>query len=224
MSDIVQMVRAIVREELSRHRAPELGVVTEAFSNEDGSGPNNHQVNVKLRGSGVELQRAAVAVGRAGLSMLPRKDDLVMVAFDGGDLNAPVVLGSVYGHTTRPPQAAPLEIVYQPLDEEDSAVRRFHVELPGGNQVTLDDEKLTIKFAGTEVVVAKDGDVTVKSNANVKIESKGDVEITAQGNLALTAQQNVTVKGLSSTLEGQSGATVKGPQISLAGLTNFSPS
>jgi len=104
-------------------------------------------------------------------------------------VSAPVVLGSVYGHATRPPKAAPLEVVYQPPDDEDSAVRRVHVELPGGNQITLDDETLTIKFAGTEVVVAKDGDVTVKSNANVKIESKGDVEITAQGNLALSAQR-----------------------------------
>ena len=33
MSDLIATLRAIIREELSRYRAPELGVVTEVFAN-----------------------------------------------------------------------------------------------------------------------------------------------------------------------------------------------
>jgi hypothetical protein len=39
--------------------------------------------------------------------------------------------------------------------------------------------------------------------------------------LQLSAQQNVTIKGLSSTLEGQAEAKVKSPAVTLAGMTSF---
>jgi uncharacterized protein involved in type VI secretion and phage assembly len=223
VSQLVPMLRAIVREELTRYRMPELGVVSSSFPKLDDSGDGNHQVNVTLRGSGVELQRAPVAVGRAGWSALPRRGDLVVVAFVDGDLNAPVVLGTVYDNTLRPPKAEALEVVYQPPDDEDTALRRVHIELPGGSSITYGDDKLTVTSGGTEVVVQKDGDVSIKSAANVTIESQGDINLEATGNVSIKAQQKVTVQGLQATLEGQAAATVKGASIGINGMTSFNP-
>jgi uncharacterized protein involved in type VI secretion and phage assembly len=224
MSDLMATLRAIIREELTRHRSLELGIVTAVYPKDSSGSANNHQVNVRLRSSGVELQHAAVAVARAGLSMLPREGDLVAVAFVNGDINAPVVLGSVYDQVLQPPQADALDVVYQPPDDEDSSVRRFHLELPSGNLITIDDEKLHIESGGTELTITRDGDVAVKSAAKVTIESQGDITLEAGGNLQLSAKQNVTVKGMSTTVEGQADAKLKAPQLSLAGMTGFSPS
>jgi phage baseplate assembly protein gpV len=224
VSDLIPTLRAIVREELTRCRLPELGVVTTVFAKEDDSGNGNHQATVRLRGSGVELERAPVTADRAGWSALPREGDLVVVAFLEGDVNAPVILGTVYSDKLCPPKAAPLDVVYQPPDEEDSAVRRFHIELPGGSMFTLLDDKATIVSGGTEITVEKDGDVTVKSAGNVTIESQGDINLEAGGNVSVIAKQNATVKGLSSTVEGQSSASLKGASVSIAGISNFSPS
>src|SRR6185295_9557827 len=85
MSNLIPTLRAIVREELTRYRMPELGVVSGVFAKESDSGDGNHQVSVTLRGSGVELQRAPVTVDRAGWSSLPREGDLVVVSFLDGD-------------------------------------------------------------------------------------------------------------------------------------------
>lgn len=224
MTTLIPTLRAIIREELTRYRMPELGVVSSVFSKEDDSGDGNHQVNVTLRGSGIELQRVSVAVERAGWSALPRVGDLVVVAFLDGDLNSAVALGTIYDNTLRPPKAAPLDVVYQPPDDEDSSVRRLHLELPGGCTITYADDKLTVVSGGTEIIVEKDGDVSVKSAGNVKIESQGDISLEAGGNLTMKAQQNVSVKGMATTVEGQSSTTVKGPSISVAGMTSFSPS
>lgn len=220
MSDVVTLLRAIVREELTRHRSPELGIVTEVFPGDGGE--NNHQASVRLRSTGVELQRAPVAVGRLGLSMLPEVGDLVLLAFIEGDVNAPVVLGTLYDSERQPPQAGPLETVYQPPGNEDASVRRLHVELPSGSTLTLDDDQLQIEAGGTKVLIRRDGDVTVQSAGKVSIEADGDITLDAGGNLQLSARQNVTIKGLSSTLEGQADAKVKGPALTLAGLTSFS--
>ena len=224
MTTVIPTLRAIIREELTRYRMPELGVVSSVFAKEDDSGDGNHQVNVTLRGSGLELQRVSVAVGRAGWSALPRTGDLVVVAFLDGDLNSAVVLGTIYDNTLRPPKAAPLDVVYQPPDDEDSSVRRLHLEMPGGCTITYGDDKLSVTSGGTEVVVEKDGDVSIKSAGNVKIESQGDISLEAGGKLTMKAQQDASLAGMSTTVEGQGSATVKGPTVALNGMTSFSPS
>jgi phage baseplate assembly protein gpV len=224
MSDMVEILRALVRDELARRAAPQLGTVTSLFAHESGSSDGNHQVNVKLRDSGVELQRVPVTVSRLGLSMLPRVDDLVLVVFVGGDVNAPVVVGSLYDEALQPPEAKAEEVVYQPTDAEDSALRRLHVELVNGSVVTLDDEKLTVQLGGTTLVIHKDGDVVIEGAGKLEIKTDGDITIEAGGNLELKAQANVTVKaGAQLALEGGAAAQLKGPAVTLAGNTSFSP-
>jgi len=222
VSDLVATLRAIVRHELAALRLPELGLVTEVFSREAEGSDNNHQVNVRLQGSGLEIQRAAVATGRLGLSALPRAGDLVVVGFLEGDLNAPIVLGSLYDEERRPPVAKGDEVVYQPPEDEADGVRRLHIELPGGATLTFEDATFALVAGETEVRIAKDGDVEVKAKGNVKVEAQGDIELAATGDLKLSAQGNVTVQGLSSTFEGTSQAKVKAPSLSLAGQTQFS--
>lgn len=224
MSDLIDTIRAVVRDEMGRKRHPELGTVTGVHPSDGGDDPN-HQVTVKLRGSGVELQRVAVAVDRLGAAVLPREGELVLVAFVDGDLNAPVVVGSLYDDQIQPPEAGPLEIVYQPPDDEDSAVRRLHIELPGGSLITLEDETLTVDWGGSSIVVARGGDVTISAGGNIKLSAEGDVEIEAKGNVKASAQASLEMKGTASaTLEGAGTAKVKGPSLTLAGNTQFSPS
>ena len=103
MSEMINLLRAIVRDELAQRRGPEIGIVTAVEARDADGSENNHQVNVRLRTSGVELQRVPVAVARVGLSMLPRVDDLVLVVFIKDDFNAPVVGGCVYDEKLLPP-------------------------------------------------------------------------------------------------------------------------
>jgi uncharacterized protein involved in type VI secretion and phage assembly len=223
VSDLVATVRAIVRHELAAVRPPELGIVTAVFPHDAESSDGNHQVSVRLQASGLELQNAPVAVGRLGLSALPRVDDLVVVAFAAGDLNAPVVLGSLYDEQNHPPGAKATEVVYQPPDDEESGVRRLYVELPGGAKLTVDDETVWVEAGDTQVKIAKDGDVTVQAKGKIRLEAQGDLELEASGKLSLSAKGDVKIEGASVTVEGKSAAKLKGAQVSLAGNTQFSP-
>jgi hypothetical protein len=224
MSDLIPTLRAIIREELSRYRLPELGIVTEVFAHDSGSSPNNHQVNVRLRSTGVELQRAAVAVARPGISILPRVDDLVVVAFLNGDLNTPVVLGSVYGDSAQPPEGKALEAVYVPGDEADSGVRRLYLELPSGTKLTINDDAIQLESGGTKVELQRDGDISVECSGKITLKAGGDLAIEAGGNIDIKAGTNVTIKGIAVTAEGSGEAKLKGASITLAGMTNFSAS
>lgn len=224
MTDMVDIIRAIVRDEMARRRAPELGLVTAVLARDSDSSDNNHQVNLRLRASGLELQRVPVAAARLGLSLLPQVDDLVLVVFVNDDLNAPVVVGSVYDEQVQPPVGQPAECVYMPTDPDDAALRRLHIELANGCALTLHDDHLTLKMGGTELTVQQDGDVQLKSAGKIEISGDADISIEAGGNLTLQAQGSVKVAaGSSLDLQGSAAAKLKAPAITLAGNTQLSP-
>lgn len=222
MSGLLPTLRAIVRDELARSRTADLGMVTLVHSRDGDDSKNNHQVNLKLRGSGVELQRVPVAVTRLGVSALPNEGDLMLVSFIGGDLNAPIAFGCLYDEQSHPPVAKAHEVVYQPPDDGASGVRRLHLELSNGSTLTLDDEMLSVKLGDTSLTITRDGDLEVKTSGAVKFTSSGDLVLDAQGDVKISAGGKVSLAGLSVAVEGQSEAKVKGAQVAIAGLTQFS--
>ncbi len=223
-TDLMTTLRAIVRDELARQRPPALGVVTRVHAREDDGNDGNHQVNLRLCGSAVELQRVPVTVPRAGWSALPNEGDLLLVNFVGGDLNAPVAVGTLYSDQAHPPVAKPHEMVYLAPDADDSAVRRMHVELANGCTFTLKDGSLEIAMGGTTVTVQGDGDVAIKAAGNISLDADGDLSMSAGGNVSITAQRDLALKATTNaTLEASAQTKVKGAQVSLAGVTQFNP-
>lgn len=191
----------------------ELGIVTEVFTNEGGSGDSNLAANVRLRGSATELQRVPVAVSRLGVSAVPLVGDLVVLGFVGGDLNGAVVLGTLYDEQAPAPDAAADEVVYVVPDGEGGA-RRLEIEMPNGNKVTVLDESVTIAMGGTTM--------TVESDGNITMEAAGDLSFKAQGAISLEATSDVKISGVSVAVEGSAEAKLKGATTTIAGVTSFS--
>lgn len=231
MTELIDTLRQIVRAELARIRPPELGLVLDVFPGDGGDG--NHQADLRLRESGLTLRRVPVVVSRPGVSLLPRVGDAVVVSFLGGDVAQPVVLGAVYTGNEQPPEAGPLEAVFQPGDASDSAVRRVHLETPTGGTVTLDDETLVVTLGGTTLTLEQDGNVDIAAAGSITLSAQGDVTIDAGGTLSVSAGQNVEIEAqiavsakgnVEATLEAGAKTTVKGALIGVAGLTQFSAS
>lgn len=223
MSELLDSLRGLVRQELARRRSPALGLVTAVFSRQNASSDGNHQVSVRLRDGGVELPRVPVAVGRLGLSALPSVGDLVVVVFVDGALNAPIVVGAVYDEQSQPPIADPDQVVYQPQDAVGGE-RRLHLELPNGLTLTAQDDGVSVVAGGTEVRVDRDGDLSIKVSGSINLEAQGDIRIEASGSLDLLGQAGAKLSGATVLAEGQGEAKLKAPSVSLAGLTQFSAS
>ena len=214
-SGIVPALRAVGRDELATQRGAELGIVTQVYTNEGGSGDTNLAVNLRVRGSALELQHVPVAVGRLGLSAVPRVGDLAVLVFVGGDLNGPVVLGFLYDEQTRPPDGKASELVYKVPDDAADDDRRIEVQLPSGNTLTLQDKKLTVTMGGTTLTVEADGAIT--------LDAAGDLKLKAGGSVSIEAGTSATLKaGTSATVEGSTEAKLKGATTTIAGMTSFS--
>jgi uncharacterized protein involved in type VI secretion and phage assembly len=213
---IVPMLRAVVREELAAARALELAIVTRVYTNEGGSGDNNLAVDARVRGSALELQRVPVAVGRLGMSVVPREGDLAAISFVGGDLNAPIALGFLYDEQTRPPDAGKDEVVYKVPDDAADGKRRFELQLPSDRKLTIHDDKVVITMGSSSLTIEADGDI--------HLEAGGDLILKASGKLNLEAGGEATLKGNSVKVEGATSAALKGTTTSIKGTIDFSPS
>lgn len=214
MSSMLPVIQAIVRDQLAAVRGVELGVVTEVFTNAGGSGDHNLECSVRLRGSDLELQRVPVCVARPGLSAIPLEGDLVAMGFAGGDLNAAVILGTLYDEQSHPPDAEPDEVVYAVPD--DGGTRRLEVQLPNGNLITVTDDVVRIDYGGSLFEIQSGGDITIEAAGNLNLKAGQAVTIEAGTDLSAT--------GLNVTAEGSAQATLKGAAVSIAGMTQFSSS
>lgn len=221
MSLVMPTLRSVVRDEVAALRPIALAAVTAVDTNADGSGKRNLEVNAQLHGSDLELQRVPVAGSRIGLSAAPRVGDTVVVAFVGGDLNGPVVIGSLYDDQQHPPKAAPDEVVYE-VPDDASGSRRIEVKTASGHTLTVTDDAVKIVMGGTTLEVAADGAVTVKCATDFVVDAAGDVTIKAGKNVAIEASANATLKAAAKGTLEAAAATLKGSTTTIAGTTSFS--
>ena len=237
--DVVGLLQSLVRSELAKLRIAEIGIVELVYSHASGSDKNNHACDVKLRDTGLVLPKVPVAVDRIGQSSLPGKGDLVLVQFLGGDIHGAIVTARLYNDQDRPPEAKAKEWVFVCPDPAESGLRRIHIELPEGNTLTVDDKQLLLKLGSTSIKIKNGGSIEVqsagsislKADGDIKLEAGGDVTVKAGGKLSATASQDMKLEGMSisvkaqttAQLEGGAQAGVKGPMVSLAGMTSFSP-
>jgi phage gp45-like len=220
MTLVMPTLRALVRDELAAVRPIALAAVTAVDTNADGSGKRNVEVNAQLHGSDLELQRVPVATGRVGLSAAPRVGDTVVVAFVSGDLNGPVVIGSLHDDQRHPPKAAADEVVYQ-VPDDGSGVRRCEIVTASGHTVTIADDDVTITMGDTTLQIAADGAVTISCATDFVIDAQGDVTIKAGKSFLVQAQSDAAVKAAgSATYEGTS-TTLKGATTSVVGQISF---
>lgn len=232
MNDVIEILQAIVQDQLRSFRTAELGTVSKVYSHESASDKNNYECDVKLRDSKLELKRVPLCTWRIGAAAIPNPDDLVIVQFLRGDIQSAVINGRLYNDVDRSPQAKQYECVYISPDKAESGPRRIYFEFPNGNTFLLDDDKLVIEMGKSKLTVNHDGDVSLESNGKLTVQTKGNTSVSVQGNLEFSAAGDVKVEGnnisiqgkAQTSIEGGAATNVKGASIKIAGMVNFSPS
>lgn len=203
---LLDTIRSLVREELARVRTAELAIVQEQHPHASGGDSDNYACTVRLRDDGLVLRRVPVATGRVGMAAIPAVGDLVLVQFVGGDVNAPVVVGSLYNDEDRPPvNDDGVAVLHLPLSAGDSDA--VHVELKSGSA-----RELTLKLGSTLELALKDDDPVVSLNVD---GGKARLTIGQDGAVTLESQGNIQVKGAEIKLEAQGQLTIKGATVNI---------
>jgi len=200
-SALYETLRSIVQEEVARTRNAELAVVQEQHPHADDSDMDNYACTVALRNSGIVLKQVPVATQHIGHAAIPEEGELVLVQFIGGDINAPVITGSLYNNEDRPPiNTAQQMVTHLPSGAADDEA--VHLELNSGDsksvvinigstiKLTLvdDDPAVTLDVGdgATTLSISQGGEVVIDCQSDLKFSSAGNIEFEASGDMNLT--------------------------------------
>ncbi|MFJ1709126.1 VgrG-related protein [Kitasatospora sp. NPDC088346] len=160
-------------------------------------------------------------VGGGGL-FCPEIDDEVLVAFEQGLLERPVVLGGLYNGLDSPsPAAGDLVDAAGRVTRRTLASRNGdRLELLGtpglgqGLRLTTGDDALTISLDRQQTRI------TVHSDGTVAVSATGGVTVHSDAALTVSAVEAVTVQGNGITLDAGAGAlSLSGATVSIHGDT-----
>jgi len=186
-----------------------------------------NRVKVMLIDESLETPFADVMAKFAGETygsvFVPRQGEEVLVGFLDGNINSPVILGSLYNSKIKPP----LEI-----NQENEIM---FIQFPSGLKIEInnkeDDQKILITTKAEHIISLEEGsneqlEVKNKSgNTSFKIDFKnGELEIKAENKISFSAGQDTMIlenqKGLNlSTSAGK--LEVSANSVSMKASTNF---
>ena len=199
-TNLFDTIRSIVRQELTQLRLGELALVQEQHPHAADSDKDNYSCTVVLRDSGIVLKQVPVATGRLGIAAIPDIGDLVLVQFLGGNINAPIIVGSLYNDEDRPPLNGDGKVVLQlPKSSTEGegvfvaagSVDESSIKINVGGTVVVqlqdDDPAVTISIGdGSGLVqIDQDGTITIKSQSALNLKSDADINIEASGTMNL---------------------------------------
>ncbi|HWI64925.1 MAG TPA: hypothetical protein VNT75_24110 [Symbiobacteriaceae bacterium] len=218
MSDLVAMIRQIIRAELAAAPGAHVGVVEKIQSHAEGD-TENYGCDVRLRGRDLVLTGVPLATPHLGTVAPPNAGDVVLLVFADG---RPIIAGRLYSDALPAPPYAEAEIttILPPDAAESDRVeitakakggREWSVKLPDETELTVAEKKITAKTGeikieldgkqvtvdtGAAKLIIKDGgEVEIQGNGNIKLAAQGNLEVTAGGNLTLKANGVAELKG-----------------------------
>jgi uncharacterized protein involved in type VI secretion and phage assembly len=238
MSTIIETIQQIIRHELRSVRLTELGVVDAVFPHSDAGDDDNYGCDVRLKNSGLLLRAVPVATGHIGTAAIPNKGDLVLVAFDQGDINQGIIVGRLYNDADRPPLNKTDEVIFRlPLAADDdktikAAIRNHQDSSPPREMIVEMPPKITVRLTdgtvratagksemkldqpngsgGTVTIVAGQTQITMNQDGDISVEAAGAMSLKANGDISIEGQ-NVNIKGqLQVNIEAETDATLKG--------------
>jgi phage baseplate assembly protein gpV len=236
VSTIVDTIQEIVRQEMRRVRVAELGLVEKVFPHSAGGDTDNYACDVKLKNSGLALKKVPLVTGHVGTAAIPNVGDLVLLAFDKGDVNQPIIIGRLYNEKQRPPLNNSDEVIFRlPLAEADNktikaAIRNLQSKSPPREMIFEMPPKITVRVTdGTVRATAgktemkldqpdgTGGTVTViAGRTKITMNQDGDVTVEAAGAMKLKATRDMTLEAMNVSIKSQLKTSIEaGTQASL---------
>ncbi len=166
---------------------------------------------------------SAGAGPEAGGYMIPDVDDEVIVAFEHGDINQPLVLGGVWnGKHPLPPEAGtdgdqPKTRIWQSRSGhkislfETSEKNKIEAVTAAGHIITVDDKekKILIKSKGGHEIEMDD------NGKKITIKSTGDIEVTAKKSISVKAGTEMKLDAKKIDITATGPINIKGKPVNI---------
>jgi len=230
MYDLANVFAAQIRTaeaESSRVYEPVIGVVTD---NKDPSKLGRVKLKIPILSDQDSTYWCPIVMLGAGKNrgwfFIPEKDDEVLVMFEHGDLNRPLVVGALWNGKDKPP------------DKNPGGNPRRVLKSRQGSKITFDDDKkqliiedgvgkgkITFDAQANKITIeAIDGDVCFQTPADDMTIVAQSIEMTANTNLEIHAGDAMQWGAGGSATIKSSGTTLSGSKVNTNGGSAQMPS
>jgi phage baseplate assembly protein gpV len=229
MTTLINTIQEIIRHEMNGLRIAEMGLVEAVYPHRDGGDNDNYGVDVRLKNSGLLLKRVPVATGHIGTAAIPNIGDLVLLTFQNGDVNQPIVIGRLYNDDDRPPANDSNEVIFRlPLEKPDdksilgairniedkSPPREIIFEMPPKITVRITDGTVQATAGKTEMFLDQQGGsggtVTVTSGrTKIVMNQDGAITIDAATSLSIKAAAALSLEGNTVSIKGNGSVKIE---------------
>ncbi|MFK7802799.1 MAG: VgrG-related protein [Anaerolineae bacterium] len=197
---------------VQKYNSPVTAIVS---NNKDPQGWGRVRLNFpwleeKLESDWARVSYPGAGAETSGFEIIPAVNDEVIVIFEHGDFNRPLVIGSLYNGKNKASQSAhdskddPAEIRQWRSKKghvitlhDKHGQEKVEVQSNGGHQILLDDKSgdLEINAAGGQkITLAKSGEVTIEGKS-VKVKSSGQLSLESGSNMNIKANGKLDIKG-----------------------------
>jgi uncharacterized protein involved in type VI secretion and phage assembly len=204
-----------------------LGVVPAIVTNNKDP-ENRARVKVKFPWLGIDENNTDVesawarlcsldAGNERGFFWLPEVNDEVLIAFEQGDFNRPIILGMLWNGRDKPPETqsnainAMGEVKIRTLKTRMGHILRFvdddaehYIEIIDAKEGT----KIKLDAKTKELIITCKGNVSINADGTTKVDAKGNVDISSKANISIKGTGNVSVEA-----SGQ--LTLKGSMVNI---------
>lgn len=170
------------------------------------------QVNVSLIDENTQIWARLAnfyATAGAGAFFYPEVGDEVIIGFINEDPRFPVVLGSLYSNSSKPPYSTLTPTDTNALKaivsksgisvQFDDENKELKISTPGRNSVTLSDQDKKVSLAdqnGNSIIMSEEG-ITITSDKNININAGQNINFNgALGVKTISTDGDVLVRGL----------------------------
>ncbi|MEA2675352.1 MAG: hypothetical protein QOI92_2544 [Chloroflexota bacterium] len=158
-----------------------------------------------------------------GFVWIPEVDEEVVIAFEHGDINFPLVVGSLWNGKDKMPS----KLVSGASD--NGSITRHALISPGGHsivfydkdddagiQITTKDKKYRIVLGASDkkMVIYSEGDVRIETKGKLDMKVDKDFSLAVNGAVKIEAQKSLDIKASSSmNIESKAQVTLKGSKV-----------
>jgi len=158
-----------------------------------------------------------------GYISIPEVDEEVVVAFEHGDINFPLVIGSLWNGKDKMPSKLVSGV------SDNGKITRHALVSPGGHQIvfydkdddagiqiTTKDKKYRIVLGSSDkkMVIYAEGDVRLETKGKMDMKVEKDFSLAVNGAIKIEGKQSLDIKSHSSmNIQSQAQVAIKGAKV-----------